>query len=294
MIKKTQPTTEQIFSANVSDSTTIDVTMNSNAVYDMSITKEGYLPLDSTFDLMALQNRVEDTVRLYIKQKPRLDLTIIAIDSESGDTIITTTSIVYKLPEKKKPFLTANSDTLTKRIETSLPGGASYDIKVGSGDYYVAQTIEGLDLTNLHTVKDSVITVQLKPIMESVTFDLPNIYFIFAKTDLDPRSNESLDKLVAALQEYQIIERAEIGGHTDSRGSIKNNQKLSEGRAQAIVEYLVSKGIKKERLLAKGYGESEITNGCTDGVKCSEDEHLANRRVVLKVLEIKKRRKARK
>jgi outer membrane protein OmpA-like peptidoglycan-associated protein len=294
VIRKTKPTTEEIFSADVSDSTTIDVTLNSNAMYEMSINKEGYLPLDSTIDLMALENRVEDTVRLYIKQKPRLDLTIIAIDAENGDTIITTSSIVYKLPEKDKPFLTANSDTLTKRIETSLPGGSSYDIKVGSGDYYVAQTIEGLDLTELQTVKDSVITVQLKPIMESVEFDLPNIYFIFAKTELDPRSNESLDELVQVLNEYQIILKAEIGGHTDARGSNSRNQTLSEGRSKAIVDYLVSKGIKRERLVAKGYGETEITNGCTDGVKCSEEQHLANRRVVLKLLDVKKVKKSRK
>ncbi|MDW3191444.1 MAG: OmpA family protein [Cytophagales bacterium] len=75
----------------------------------------------------------------------------------------------------------------------------------------------------------------------------------------------------------------EIGSHTDARGSSESNQALSERRAKSVVEYLISKGISKERLLAVGYGEERLLNECADGVKCSEDEHLANRRTEFKV-----------
>lgn len=90
------------------------------------------------------------------------------------------------------------------------------------------------------------------------------------------------ENLVVFLQENPnaIIE---IGSHTDSRGSTESNQKLSERRARSVVEHLIGKGISKERLLAVGYGETQPLNECVDGVKCSENEHLANRRTEFKV-----------
>ena len=75
----------------------------------------------------------------------------------------------------------------------------------------------------------------------------------------------------------------EIGSHTDARGSTESNQALSERRARSVVEYLIGKGIDKERLLAVGYGETRLLNECADGVKCTEDEHLVNRRTEFKI-----------
>ncbi len=76
----------------------------------------------------------------------------------------------------------------------------------------------------------------------------------------------------------------EIGSHTDSRGSATSNQSLSERRAKSVVEYLISKGISKDRLFGIGYGENKLINNCADGVQCSESKHSANRRTEFKVL----------
>ena len=70
----------------------------------------------------------------------------------------------------------------------------------------------------------------------------------------------------------------EAGSHTDSRGRDKYNQKLSEKRAKATVDYIVSKGIDASRLTYQGYGETRLVNECSDGKECSEDEHQMNRR----------------
>lgn len=75
----------------------------------------------------------------------------------------------------------------------------------------------------------------------------------------------------------------EIGSHTDARGTSGANQGLSERRAKSVVEYLISKGIDKERLLAVGYGETQPINECVDGVDCSNSKHAANRRTEFKV-----------
>jgi len=75
-----------------------------------------------------------------------------------------------------------------------------------------------------------------------------------------------------------------IESHTDSRGSKANNQDLSERRAQAVTNYLISKGINPSQLTGNGLGESKLTNRCADGVSCTEAEHRANRRTTFRVI----------
>lgn len=75
-----------------------------------------------------------------------------------------------------------------------------------------------------------------------------------------------------------------IESHTDSRGSKVNNQALSERRAQAVTNYLISKGVNPSQLTGNGLGESKLTNRCADGVSCTEAEHRANRRTTFRVI----------
>jgi len=76
----------------------------------------------------------------------------------------------------------------------------------------------------------------------------------------------------------------ELMSHTDSRGDDDYNLSLSQQRANSVVNYLVSKGISRSRLSAKGYGESRLINRCSNGVKCSADDHHKNRRTEFRVL----------
>jgi outer membrane protein OmpA-like peptidoglycan-associated protein len=292
VVKKTEPSKEQILAADLNDSTTLDITLEGRAVYNFAFEKEGYENLDSTFDLLALEGQKEDTIKFYMKQIPRLDLTVIAIDDETGDTISTALSKIYVMGEEK-PFEEGGHNTPVKGYQTSLDGGQAYSINVSDGAFYVEQTIENLDLTALRTVKDSVVTVRLKPILVGGVFDIPDVFFLYNKAELDPRSFESLDKVVTALKKYEVIELAEVGGHTDARGSDAYNQKLSQRRSQKIVDYLVKDGVDIKRLIAKGYGETELKNRCKNGVTCSDEEHLENRRVELKLLEVRKMRRER-
>ena len=75
-----------------------------------------------------------------------------------------------------------------------------------------------------------------------------------------------------------------IESHTDSRSSTEYNQNLSERRAQAVTNYLISNGVNPSQLTGNGYGESRLTNRCSDGVSCTEAEHLANRRTTFRVI----------
>lgn len=75
-----------------------------------------------------------------------------------------------------------------------------------------------------------------------------------------------------------------IESHTDARGSKVNNQNLSERRAQAVTNYLITKGVNPSQLTGNGFGESRLTNRCADGVSCTEAEHRANRRTTFRVV----------
>lgn len=75
-----------------------------------------------------------------------------------------------------------------------------------------------------------------------------------------------------------------IESHTDMRGTKKENQELSDRRAKAVTDYLISKGINATQLFAKGFGESRLLNKCADGVVCSESEHAVNRRTTFRVI----------
>ncbi|WP_439130490.1 OmpA family protein [Polaribacter sp.] len=75
-----------------------------------------------------------------------------------------------------------------------------------------------------------------------------------------------------------------IESHTDMRGTKKDNQELSDRRAKAVTDYLISKGINASQLFAKGFGESRLLNKCSDDVKCSEAEHSVNRRTTFRVV----------
>jgi outer membrane protein OmpA-like peptidoglycan-associated protein len=114
-------------------------------------------------------------------------------------------------------------------------------------------------------------------------FVLKNIHYDFDKWNIRPDAGRILNNLVNVMAQNPGL-RIELSSHTDSRGKDAYNLRLSQQRAEAAVNYLVSKGVVRERMVAKGYGETRLLNRCANGVDCSEDEHQANRRTEIKVL----------
>jgi outer membrane protein OmpA-like peptidoglycan-associated protein len=108
--------------------------------------------------------------------------------------------------------------------------------------------------------------------------ELKNVFFETAKFDLKPESKVELDKLVSFLTFNKTL-RIQLSGHTDNVGDKKNNQILSENRAKAVYEYLVSHSIEAKRLTFVGYGDTRPK------VKNDTDENRAiNRRTEFKVI----------
>ena len=119
---------------------------------------------------------------------------------------------------------------------------------------------------------------------ELTTFTPIPIFYEFGSARLTTESKRIIDERILALMEAKPLVRVELNSHTDSRGSASSNMDLSQRRAQSVVDYLASKGISRDRLIARGYGETRLVNRCSDGVECTEAEHQENRRTEFRVL----------
>lgn len=129
------------------------------------------------------------------------------------------------------------------------------------------------------------VALLLEPVFRvGQTFELENIYYDFDKHNIRRDAAMILDELVRTLRDNPTL-KIELSSHTDSRGSRAYNEALSQRRAQSAVDYLVSRGIERGRMVAKGYGETRLVNRCADGIACSSEEHQANRRTEVTVLE---------
>ncbi|MGR3810115.1 OmpA family protein [Jiulongibacter sp. NS-SX5] len=124
-------------------------------------------------------------------------------------------------------------------------------------------------------------TIEMDKVFIGKTFVLENIYYDLDKADIRADAAVELDKLVQILLDNPKL-KIELGSHTDVRGTDMYNFRLSQRRADSAIEYIISRGIERSRLVAQGYGERELI---IENAK-TEEEHQVNRRTEFKVLDI--------
>ncbi len=181
-----------------------------------------------------------------------------------------------------------------KKIYESITGpDGRYDFEIAEGCDYTL--IYSKDTYGTNTLKITKVPKKAEPkvlskdiglLKKGDIVQLDNIYYDQGKEGIRPDAARELEKLVATMKRYPSLQ-AEVLSHTDSRGDANFNRVLSQKRAQAVVDYMVSKGIPQKRLKPTGMGESMPVNGCVDGVICTEAEYQRNRRTEFKVLEIR-------
>ncbi len=113
-----------------------------------------------------------------------------------------------------------------------------------------------------------------------------NIYWNLNSAKLTPAAKREIDNKLLSFMKQNPNVVVEIASHTDSRGSKAYNKALSQRRADAVKNYLISKGISAKRIISKGYGEERLLNNCSDGVPCSEQQHQQNRRTEFRVVQV--------
>ena len=117
-------------------------------------------------------------------------------------------------------------------------------------------------------------------------FNISKIYFDLDKSNIRPDAEVHLQKIIEVLKQYPNMV-IDIRSHTDSRQTHKYNEALSDRRAKSTLEYIVKNKIARNRLTAKGYGETQLVNKCADDVNCTEDEHQMNRRSEFIIVKMK-------
>ena len=111
------------------------------------------------------------------------------------------------------------------------------------------------------------------------------IYFDLDKHNIRTDAALELAKVIEVLRDYPNM-KIDVRSHTDSRASDAYNLKLSQRRAKATAEWIISQGIEASRITYKGYGETQLQNECKNGVKCSDEQHEQNRRSEFIIIEI--------
>lgn len=153
---------------------------------------------------------------------------------------------------KNELIATFKSNSATGKYLVSLPDGRNYGIAV-TRDPYLFHS-ENFDIPETNGFQEVIKDVQLKKVVVGSKIILKNIFYDFDKSTLRPESVNELERLIKFLNDVPNV-KIEIGGHTDSYGSDEYNIKLSQSRCESVVNYLITHGIAKERLTAKGYGE---------------------------------------
>lgn len=237
-----------------------------------------FISQEGTIDITALtRGKQVDTLNIYLKRKPGLQLTGKLFNEVTKDSI--NGNLIIYFAGTDKIYKEIPSDSIFG-YDVFLPAGKAYDLKYNSKGYL--SKIDGINLKGLDTYKEQKKDMFLLPLEEGLGFEIKNIFFALDKADLLNTSFSELDNLVKVMEDYPMI-IVEISGHTDSQGSDSYNEQLSQRRSQSVVDYLIEKGIPKDQFVAKGYGEAVpvATNETKEG-------RQLNRRVEFKILKIDK------
>lgn len=131
-------------------------------------------------------------------------------------------------------------------------------------------------------------TLWVEKVVVGQKFVMENIFYDFDKWDILPESEIELNKLVKIMNDNPGW-KVELGSHTDARGTDSYNEILSQKRSDSAVGYIIKNGISKDRIIARGYGETQLVNHCKNDVECPDDLHRQNRRTEFKILEMNKK-----
>ncbi len=180
----------------------------------------------------------------------------------------------YTLMIRKNGFL-------TKRMEAFVDVKGCILCFEGIGEVRPGVTD---NLTEKNSFGTLLANVELERVYPGKEIKVNTIYYAPGTHELSSTAKLELDRLELFMMDNPNL-IIELGSHTDARGNIKDNTALSQKRADTAVDYILRNGnIDQSRLVAKGYGFSNILNHCKPGVKCTKEEHGVNRRTELKLI----------
>ena len=225
---------------------------------------EGYKTVTQVFQI----EQVGSTQYVTIALQPRPVFRVRVVNKETGQVVPTNVQII---PDgAAEPKYTLATDSVNGSAREMLEEGPQYKLRIAQMGY------DSLEMAIAY-VGDSM-DVMLTPIKKGEVFIVKNLFFATNKTRILSRSEEALNDLYMYLDRNPQV-RIKIIGHTDNVGKDEANQKLSDGRANAVMKDLIERGISAERIEAEGRGETQPidTNDTDEG-------RQNNRRVEIEIL----------
>ncbi|WP_224488024.1 OmpA family protein [Robertkochia flava] len=202
-----------------------------------------------------------------------IDVEGIIIDLESGEPIVEANVTLLK-----------DGNVIDSTL-TNHQGAYLFENVRNDGEVWVEAEKKDYGKENMDVKEDGrYYDIALKPELEQLVrrdllevLDFNDIYFDFDRSVIRRDAAVELDKIAEYLNKNKEL-TLEIISFTDSRGSRAYNQKLSDRRAESTANYLISKGVDKDRIKAVGLGERHLVTDCPDGVNCTREDHQLNRR----------------
>lgn len=253
---------------------------------EMAASSDGYK--NNTLTVKSITSNKVVEIPLEKDLEERCKIIVVVLDKETSQPISDAKITIRQVANNEEVvgMTKANGSVRVKGINMNEYYDISATKEISADEKYIGLP-ESAICKGLRN-NDSIIKyIYLQKAKKGSKFKIENIYYDLGKWNIRQEAAKELDKVVALLSQYPSME-IEMGSHTDCRSSIKYNDILSGKRAASAVEYITSQGISSSRLTYKGYGESELTNGCAcEGTKkstCSEIDHQANRRTEFKII----------
>lgn len=257
--------------------------LNPSRNYEFRASKDKYTDSKSTLtsDQLLQAGSTGTAVQLSLKKKPDNIANVSGKVFNEDDKSPVANQIVTLVNKTSGETITTTTDNNGKYQFEKIELNTEYEIKTAKKD--CGEPVEKFNTKNITGTKN--ITMDFPLLCKGDVIKIENIYYDYNKSDIRPDAALELDKVVSVLQKYPSM-TIELRSHTDSRGKDAYNEKLSDSRAKSAAQYIISKGIDTSRLKAKGYGEKELLNKCTNGVECDDKMHEENRRTEFKILSL--------
>jgi outer membrane protein OmpA-like peptidoglycan-associated protein/tetratricopeptide (TPR) repeat protein len=261
--------------------------------YSFYGTTDKYFEATTAFNTNELGDRLELTQDIFFEKDPGLSLYVTIKDKTTGKPL---DSVKVKVidnvsgGEFTNDLTPASGDFRKPITDKKLGDRISYNL-VLERPGYLAKTVTfnaPIEKEGELRLEENLDKIEVGLDLAKI-IDIKPIYFDLGKYAIRPDAAKELDKIVKVMNENPNMV-IELGSHTDCRSSATSNMSLSDRRAKASAEYIKKRITNPERIYGKGYGETQLVNGCAceGAVKsiCSEEEHQKNRRTEFKIIKM--------
>ncbi|HPW85659.1 MAG TPA: OmpA family protein [Chitinophagales bacterium] len=260
-----------------------------NTDYCFTATADGYFPNDSVCaSTVGVSPGGKVFVKIPLQKKRDYALNVTVLGKHASDSgLVPLPNATIQLTSVCEGWTKTYTTNERGQICEMLRCDCNYIVVANAKDYLPGMI--NVEQDNSFCLVDRVCGKnprEVQVVLERISgapVELKDIYYDFDKWNIRSESEKELYKLLGFLQANPDA-IVEIASHTDARAPYDYNIKLSQRRAQSVVDWLLSRGIDKKRLVRKGYGETKPRNNCTDNVECTEFEHQRNRRTEFSVI----------